>query len=66
MISLGDNLNEMSKAISRGKVGKSIINLLSAEFAQRVVKVKSACYLTQQISTKRSTLSYPRHLQYLL
>ena len=39
IVSNGDNLHEMSNPVS-GKNKKNIINLSSAEYAQRVVKVK--------------------------
>ena len=40
IVSNGDNLHEMSNLFS-GKNKKHIVNLLSAEFAQRVVKVNT-------------------------
>ena len=39
IVSYGDNLLEMSNLFS-GKNKKNTINLLSAEYVQRVVKVK--------------------------
>ena len=38
IVSTGDNLHEMSKLVYLEK-NKNMINLLSAEFAQKVVKV---------------------------
>ena len=38
IVSDGDNLHEMSNPVGKSK--KNIINLLSVEFAQRVIKVK--------------------------
>ena len=38
-VSLGDNLHEMSKTVYWGKKKENIINLSSAESAQKVVKV---------------------------
>ena len=42
IVSNGDNLHEMSKSCCLGKNKKITINLPSAEFAHRVVKVKHA------------------------
>ena len=39
IVSIGDNLHEMSNPVS-GKKYENVINLSSAELAQRVVKVK--------------------------
>ena len=46
IVSSGDNLHEMSNPVFWKKNNmKTIINLWSAEFAQRVVKVNYAGYL---------------------
>ena len=41
IVSLGDNLHEMSEPAFWEKNKKNIINLLSAELTQSVVKVKA-------------------------
>ena len=45
IVSTGDNLHEMSNPVSK-KTKKNIANMLSAAFAQKVVKVKTTEFLT--------------------
>ena len=44
IVSNGDNLHEISNPVFWGKKEKNIINLSSAEFALRVVKVKTRLF----------------------
>ena len=45
IVSIGDNLHEMSNPVFLGKNTKNIGDWLSAELAQRVVNVKMPQYL---------------------
>ena len=58
IVSKGDNLHEMSKSTFRENE-ETIVNLSSAELAQRVIKVKSySCNLDDWKATERAGRLY--------
>ena len=58
IISIGDNLHEMSNPILREQNKKNVINLSSAELAQQVLKVNYTAIYTYSREKSHRTQSY--------
>ena len=55
IISIGDNLHEMSNPILREQNKKNVINLSSAELAQQVLKVNYTAIYTYSMEKSHRT-----------